>query len=50
MQRARHLEREIYILERSRYLDDGEDEAKVDELQHSLDDTKEQVLSSLSSC
>jgi len=50
MQRARHLERELYRLERSRDYDDEEDDetvlAKLHELQGNLDDTKEQVLSS----
>jgi len=50
IQRTRHLERELYRLERLRDYDDEDDDgtllAKLDELQCSLDDTKEQVLSS----
>jgi len=45
MQRARRLERELYRLERSRDSDDVDDalDAKIQELEFSLEDTKEQV-------
>ena len=49
MQRARRLERELYRLERSRDSDDVDEalDAKIQELEFSLEDTKEQVLSLL---
>ena len=48
LQRARHAQREMYRLDRSRDYGDNVEEdvawlAKVEELQQSLDDTKEQV-------
>ena len=47
LQRARHAQREMYRLDRSRDYGDVEEDvawlAKVEELQQSLDDTKEQV-------
>ena len=45
MQRARRLERELYRLERSRDLDDVDEalDAKIQELECSLEDTKDQV-------
>jgi len=48
LQRARQTERELYGLVRSRDYDDGEEDigllARIEELQQSLDDTKEQVV------
>jgi len=55
LQHARQTERELYMLERARdHCDDVEEDitlmAKIEELQQSLDDTKEQVQTEQDSC
>lgn len=55
LQHARQTERELYMLERARdHCDDVEEDitlmARIEELQQSLDDTKEQVQTEQDSC